>query len=311
MRAADVPRSGDEQRSARALGASADATRAGSAPRVDVRPAFVRRWSGEQSQDYDDWVAIEEPLSIRVDGVEFATTMRTPGADHDLAVGLLRSEGVIQSRDDLVRVVRMPPLAGERPQTLDVLTLAGSRAKAGWLVDGDTAQGPSRRGTLTTAACGVCARNGIDDLLEHARPVEGTALWGRSVVLALPRLLHSAQPCFALTGGLHAAAIVDSRGQLGCVREDVGRHNAVDKVLGFWLLARRGSARDHALVVSGRASFELVQKASVLGVSLLASVSAPSSAAVALAAQLNLTLVGFVRGARFNVYAHGGRIHGR
>jgi FdhD protein len=280
---------------------------------VDVRTVEVpiERLRGDASRAGVDAVAVEEPLEIRVQlgahapGTRrtLSVTMRTPGGereDAELAVGLLVSEGVVRGLDDVVDARRCGPDARPAPNTIRV-TLAGSADLSSM----------SRRG-VTTSACGVCGKTSLDALRPTpawALPPDAPSL-EPSVIHGLGAALRDAQEVFDRTGGLHAAALFDAGGALQSLREDVGRHNAVDKVVGAQLLAGRLPAHDRLLFVSGRASFELVLKAVMAGIPALAAVGAPSSLAVSLAAESGLTLLGFVRDGRFNVYAGGHRLSG-
>ncbi len=257
--------------------------------------------SGEGLAPRVDEVAIEAPLEIRLrdpDGEvrPVSITMRTPGEDGELAAGFLYGEGMLRGRGDLV------DLAQVDEEAVVVTRAAGAPA-------------PDRlaRGAITTSACGVCGKSSLEAL---AAPPPGPLTPGAprlpaALVPTLPARLRTAQPTFAATGGLHAAGLFDAEGALLLAREDVGRHNAVDKVVGALLLAGALPARAGILVVSGRASFELVQKAIMAQIPILAAVGAPSSAAVALAAGAGLTLLGFVRDGRFNVYTGPERIDHR
>lgn len=273
---------------------------------------------GELASERFDALAVEEPLEIRVRGaseppISFVTTMRTPGADEDLVAGLLVSEGVLEARDDLLALERPsdPRVDPELRENVLVATLApAARARVGGLV----------RGTLMGSACGVCGRTTIEDVLRTARgrPAPGAGAPTRGpefaiaydVLVGLPDRLRAAQSVFAATGGLHAAALFDASGAVIEVREDVGRHNATDKVLGARWRAGAWPVADAVLLVSGRAGFEIVQKAVVAGVKVVVSVSAPSSLAVELAESAGVTLVGFLRERRCNVYAHPARVRG-
>ena len=239
-----------------------------------------------------DSLAVEEPLEIRVDAVPLAVTMRTPGHDFELAAGFLLTEGLVASASDIRRIAYCTG-AGSRPEpnVLNVEASLTDRAKA--------------RTFLTTSACGVCGKRSIEDVSVRAPyEVEADPLTVPGSTLAeLPDRLREAQRVFARTGGLHAAGLFDGDGRLVCVREDVGRHNAFDKVIGWAALEGRLPLRSHILLASGRASFELTQKALVAGVPLVASVSAPSTLAVELAESAGMTLVGFLRGPKMNVYA--------
>jgi len=249
-----------------------------------------------------DDVAVEEPLEIRVAGDTFAVTMRTPGHDRQLAIGLLFAEGVIASIDDVGAVAHCGRSGDEgRENTIDVIPAPGARLS----FPDDAAP---RRGTLTTSACGVCGRRTIDDLLARTGPVaEGPSVTAAAILDAMDAL-RAGQPLFDRTGGCHGAALATFAGEHVASFEDVGRHNAVDKVVGEMWLRRAVPLAGHVLVVSGRASFEIVQKAALAGVPVVASVSAPSSLAVELAQRTRVTLAGFARGDAMNVYACADRI---
>jgi FdhD protein len=251
----------------------------------------------------EDSVAVEEPLEIRLgyeDAGERRTrsvsiTMRTPGHDEDLAAGFLYTESIVRSPDDIAII---KPCDGDNTIRVEL--------EDGVDVDLDRLQ----RHFYTSSSCGVCGKASLDALratgLEPAPAIP--AQFSREILLAAPGRLRAMQRTFEETGGLHAAAAFGSDGELLVVREDVGRHNAVDKVIGALFRRARLPARDLGLMVSGRASFELMQKTAVAGMPLLAAVSAPSSLAVALAREFNMTLVGFLRGDTFNVYAGEERI---
>ena len=241
-----------------------------------------------------DRLAVEEPLALRIRGETLAVTMRTPGDDFDLAVGFLLAEGVVAAADQIIGLSACADDAGDN--VLDV-EVTGVREVV------------PRRFTVTSA-CGLCGSASVDAVRARLPwDVAGDAVrLDPGVLASLPPRLRERQVAFERTGGLHAAGLVDPAGTLVCVREDVGRHNAVDKVVGW--AARRGALplRAHVLVVSGRASFELVQKALLAGVPALVAVSAPSSLAVDLARAAGMTLAGFVRGDRLTVYAGAERI---
>jgi FdhD protein len=254
---------------------------------------------GQSANRHPDTLAGEEPLELRVGGRSLAVTMRTPGADFDLAAGFLVSEGVISRTEDLV-AMRYCAGTGDdglnRYNVLD-LTLAGGVAPP----DNSVA-----RAFFTTSSCGLCGKASIDAVrTRSAFQVRDDPLRATPALLAsLPDRLRSAQKVFEKTGGLHAAALFDGEtGELLVLREDVGRHNAVDKVVGWALRESRIPLRGTILLVSGRASFELVQKAIMAGIPLLCAVSAPSSLAVDLAEEAGMTLVGFLRGPSMVVYA--------
>jgi FdhD protein len=234
-----------------------------------------------------DEVAVEEPLEIRVDGEALAVTMRTPGHDEELALGFLHGEG-------LIGTARRPagPTADLAANVVDVA--------------GPLLRRPAARRFYTTSSCGVCGRGALDEVAVHAPQASPGPVVARALLAALPERLR--QPGFARTGGLHATGLFDADGALLCVREDVGRHNAMDKVIGRALLDGMLPLTDRILCVSGRLSFELVQKAAVAGAPILVGVGAPTSLAVDLAADRRLTLAGFARGDRVNVYAGDERI---
>lgn len=252
-----------------------------------------------------DAIAVEEPLEIRIAGDPFATIMRTPGEDHALAVGFLHSEGIIHDLADLGRVFHCGrPSDPGYGNLLDVAPGPGS-ALAPELA------GATRRGTVIASACGVCGRERIDDLIAHLGRVESQARVSAATVSASVEQLRERQSAFAHSGGMHGAMACGASGEVLAVSEDVGRHNAVDKVIGKLLYAgqlSRHVAEAVLLAVSGRTSFEIVQKAAAARVPVVVSVSAPTSLAIDLARALGVTLVGFTRDGAFNVYAHVERI---
>jgi FdhD protein len=266
----------------------------------------VRVFGDGEDFEREDSLAVEEPLRIAVRSasapapVAFATTMRTPGGDEDLAAGLLFTEGALETPADLLSLAPGESREAGRRENTIVATLAPPAFERARRL---------RRETVIGSACGICGSDSIEEAVAR-RP--RTALGGfripREVLFALPERLRARQSVFAATGGLHGAALFDGGGAVLEVREDIGRHNATDKVIGAAF--RRGALPLSAtvLLVSGRAGFEIVQKASGAGIPVVASVSAPSSLAVALADAVGITLVGFLRGRRFNVYAHRDRI---
>ncbi len=254
-----------------------------------------------------DLLAAEEPLGIRVDGTALTMTMRTPGDDVELAAGFLVGEAIVRGRDD---IAAMKVCDGTSCGHLD-----HSAQEIGNMVDvalgpGATVSAGARRSFMTTSACGVCGKTSIDDIrvLPRAPLSADATAFAPAVLATLPGRLRAAQRVFSATGGLHAAGLFTATGELLAVREDVGRHNAVDKVVGWALLRDKLPLTGCALLVSGRASFELVQKAVLAGVPLLAAVSAPSSLAAELAEEAGLTLVGFLRGQSMNVYTGAHRV---
>lgn len=249
-------------------------------------------------RSFEDVVAVEEPLEIRISGETLAITMRTPGNDRELVLGFLLAEGVIASAADVSTVTHCGKVgAEERENTIDVTLAPGVRPP----IDDETGL-LARRGTITTSACGVCGRRSIDDLLGAAEPILPGARVPASTVLAAVAGLRDRQPVFAETGGCHAASLVAFDGAVRGTFEDVGRHNAVDKVIGAEVLAGRATLAGHVLVVSGRSSFEIVQKAFRARIPVVAAVSAPSSLAIALADRTGVTLAGFVRGRGMTIY---------
>lgn len=237
-------------------------------------------------------------MEIRVGGRSLAVTMRTPGNDIDLLHGFLLTEGVIADRDDISSARYCDGVDDEGRNTYNVLDVA--------LAEGVAAPDPSvERNFYTTSSCGVCGKASLDavKLVSNYSPAEDQVSVSAAVLSSLPDTLRASQKVFGSTGGLHAAALFTADGELLVLREDVGRHNAVDKVVGWAVQDGRIPLTGYVLMVSGRASFELVQKAVMAGVPVLAAVSAPSSLAVDLAAEAGVTVVGFLRGSTMNVYS--------
>jgi FdhD protein len=277
-----------------------------------ARPAApglrVRKWNAGEWSDAPDAVVTEEPLQLMLDGQNLSVVMRTPGEDVELAAGLLFAEGVIRSRDD-IRAIRISAESGES----DVRVAVDASILESNTIDVLLASEPRRRperSMLASSACGVCGAVMIDDLKRDLAVLPPGPAVDAAVLPVLVERLRSGQGVFERTGGLHAAGLFDAAGGLVCMREDVGRHNAVDKVVGRMLLDGRVPLRDSILVVSGRAGYEIVQKSITAGIPVLAAVGAPSSLAVALAREFHQTLVGFLRGERFNVYAAPDRLTG-
>jgi len=255
-------------------------------PPYSAARADVLRLPGGETEP--DQLAVEEPLEIRVGGEAIAVTMRTPGHDEELALGFLRSEGI-------------PALAARLPADLAANTVEVE-------VEAGVDLGRLRRNFYTSSSCGVCGKGALEAVAVEAPRIEGDLHVGAALVAELPERLRAAQPTFAATGGLHATGLFDAEGTLLCVREDVGRHNAMDKAIGRAFLDGLLPLSDKLLCVSGRLSFELVQKAAVAGCPILVAVGAPSTLAVELARDRGVTLCGFVRGGRVNVYTEPGRI---
>jgi len=256
----------------------------------------VVRVDAERATDASDLVAAEVALEVRLQGEPFAVIMRTPGADRDLAAGFLFTEGVIRGPGDLARVEET-----ESPDVINV-RLAPQRAE---IVPELLGQ---RRNVAMNSSCGMCGRRTLESLNVSGPRLPVAWQITRDTVLGLPGRLRPAQEVFAETGGLHAAGLFSVLGDLEMSAEDVGRHNAVDKVIGRMLQRARLPLGESVLFVSGRSSFEIVQKAFVAGIPFVAAVSAPSSLAIELARETGITLLGFVRGDRFNVYSHADRV---
>lgn len=257
----------------------------------------IAAFSDDATTLRDDAVAIEEPLEIRVCGRAVSVTMRTPGHDEALALGFLLTEGIIKSHADVVEAT----IRGGRSNTVDIT-----------LTD-EAALGLPKlaRSFYVASSCGICGKTSADAVrTAHGVDLDDDMTLEAALVVDLPRRLREHQDVFDTTGGLHAAGLFDAVGGAICVREDVGRHNAVDKIVGHAFLAKQLPLRGHVLVVSGRASFELVQKAAMANIPVLVAVGAPSSLAIDLAEDVNMTLIGFVRGNRFNVYAGEERVRG-
>ncbi|MEP7010157.1 MAG: formate dehydrogenase accessory sulfurtransferase FdhD [Acidobacteriota bacterium] len=269
-------------------------------------PTELVRVAGMASETRDDALATEEPLEIRLLWGEdrkttVAVTMRTPGADAELSLGFLFAEGVIRSEADVVALSAGDHSAeAETEANVVEVTLAQG-------LEPDLA--PLDRHFFSNSACGVCGKAALEGLaLRVERPAGSGPRVDREVIAALPDRLRAAQGLFDATGGLHAAALFDASGQLLSVREDVGRHNALDKLVGASLRAGELPWSDRIVLVSGRSSYEILQKSLAAGVPIVCAVSAPSSLAVELALRFGVTLVGFLRGDRFNVYAGAGRL---
>jgi FdhD protein len=267
-----------------------------------VRTVDVVRVRGSRRAAEPDSAATEEPLEVRLHGQPFAVIMRTPGADRELAAGFLLAERVISGADDLGTIAHCTDPAADHPENIvDVTLVNGSAAAVDRLLAG-------RRQVTTNASCGMCGRRTIESLGADAAPLRAAWSVPAAAILALPAQLRARQAVFDETGGLHAAGLFTRDGRLVDVAEDIGRHNAVDKVIGRMLMREALPLSDHLLCVSGRTSFEIVQKALLAGIPILAAVSAPSSLAIELAEEYGVTLAGFIRGDGFNIYAHPERI---
>jgi FdhD protein len=266
------------------------------APKVQVRKWGSGRWT-----DSPDAVVTEEPLQLMLDGEPLSVVMRTPGNDIELALGLFHSEGIIKTLDE-VRGIR---ISAEAEETEAGLTVDASIVESN-AIDIQLKGKPRRRperSMMSSSACGVCGAVLIEDLRRDLATLPVGMTVNPTLLPGLAERLRSGQSVFDRTGGLHAASLFSGQGALICLREDVGRHNAVDKVIGRLLLDGRLPGAGTILVVSGRAGYEIVQKSITAGIPIVAAVGAPSSLAVALASEFNQTLVGFLRNERYNVYA--------
>jgi FdhD protein len=264
----------------------------------------VSEWNDGELRRKDDYLAAEEPLEIRLGDEPMSVTMRTPGHDLELAAGFLFTEGLVQQRNQLT-ALEIP--AQENGSQDGSRTGNVVQVRISWDAAPDMEK--MRRNFFAASSCGICGKASIEAIRARnlTTPNPDFRL-DAEVLLRLPQKLRSAQDVFERTGGLHAAALFDPRGELLVLREDIGRHNAVDKVIGWALLENRVPISDSVLLVSGRGGFEIIQKAIVAGLPLVASVSAPSSLAVQLARELRLTLIGFLRGTRFVIYSGEERI---
>jgi FdhD protein len=270
-----------------------------------LTPVPVQRIGRDREDAIQDFAAVEEPLEVRLHGRSFAVIMRTPGDDRALTAGFLLSEGVVTGAADLGAVEHCKhPDHPEVHNIVDVYLLGQAASGLARVLD-------ERRNIVTNSSCGMCGRVTIESLQKRLRPVDVAWTMARDVVAALPERLRERQITFAETGGLHAAGLFRHDGEFELMAEDVGRHNAVDKVVGAMVLADRLPLGEYALVVSGRTSFEIVQKAWVAGIALVCAVSAPSSLAIELAQEAGITLLGFVRDGGFNVYSHPHRIEAK
>ncbi len=269
-----------------------------------VRPVRVLRVSDGIGTEADDHVAAEEPLEVRVNNAPFAVIMRTPGQDIPLTAGFLLAEDVVRTAGEIAAIECCDDVEDEaRGNVLNVTVTGDAAARVHERIG-------ERRQIITTAACGLCGRRTIESIRARISSVGGHWSVPAGVVTGLPGALRAAQSAFDRTGGIHASALCDLQGRVRFAAEDVGRHNALDKIVGRALLDGLVPLDDTLLVVSGRSSYELVQKALLAGVPLVAGVSAPSSLAVELARETRITLCGFVRDGSMNVYTHPHRIAG-
>ena len=266
------------------------------------KPVDVSRVTPDGLREARDVVAVEEPLEIRLHDRAFAVIMRTPGADRQLAAGFLLAEGVILTDEDLGAVEHcVHPDQRHAHNVVNVFLRGRAATSVPALLE-------ARRNVVANSSCGMCGRVTIESLRQRAAPLALTQTFTRAAVQAMPDRLRERQPLFDDTGALHAAAIFTVSGECLAVAEDVGRHNAVDKVVGEMLLASRLPMTGCALAVSGRTSYEIVQKAWLAGLEVVCAVSAPSSLAIELAYEAGITLIGFARGDSFNIYSHAERV---
>ena len=263
-------------------------------PGIGSEKIIRRKRDGELEYQPDD-LTVEEPLEIRIGRKTLATTMRTPGHDEELAAGFLVSEGIVRNAEQIARISR-PAEAVNRENIIVVELARGMKLKL---------SSATRFGTISTS-CGICGKSSIAAIRQNFPPIASaqTVRINIETLLSLPQLLEGEQGDFARTGGIHAAGIFDLNGAAKVVREDIGRHNAVDKAIGRAFLDRLLPLDRHVLLVSGRASFEIMQKALSAGIPIVASVSAPSTLAMNFARESNQTLVGFLRPPSFNIYSH-------
>jgi FdhD protein len=267
--------------------------------RDEVRERRALKWHGGATSERTEALAVEEPLEIRLAGRRFTLTMRTPGHDEELAAGFLFAEGFINDATELGEIRRVRGRKGApEPNAIDIVLN----------VPADGLRARLKRNFVMSSSCGVCGKTSIDSIRRRVAPPADSARVAPATLLALSQKLREGQRVFAATGGLHGAAIFSLDGSMLAIREDVGRHNAVDKVIGFALTNAMVPLARHIMMVSGRLSFEIVQKAAAAGVPILAAVSAPSSLAVELAQEIGTTLVGFLRDGSFNIYTRPDRI---
>lgn len=267
---------------------------------MSTAPVAVHRWTGGALAPAEpDRVAIEEPLEIRVGGRSVAVTMRTPGYERELAAGFLLTEGVIRATTDLLDVLICRDLPeGQEGNVVDALLAKADAVDYARLT----------RHVFSASSCGLCGKATLDAVIQTFPPVSAGPTFSAAMLGSLPAQLREAQPGFSASGGLHASALFDGNGKLLCAREDVGRHNALDKLIGWALLGRKLPLRDCILLVSGRVSFELMQKALAAGIGIVAGIGAPSTLAVECAKRGNQTLIGFLKPDRMNVYSGSERL---
>lgn len=268
-----------------------------------MRPALqatIARYRNGSFVEKADDLAAEEPLEIRIEGQSVAVLMRTPGHDRELAAGFLVTENIVQSADEFFEIT----VCGENAAGSDETNVVNVTLKNPARFDAKKFS----RNLVSSSSCGICGKASIDAITKQFAPIDSTLKISGSLLLDLPARLSAAQKTFQLTGGLHACALFEENGTLLALREDVGRHNALDKLIGHGLFENRLPLNRQILLLSGRVSFEMVQKALAAGIAIIAAISAPTSLAVEFARSNNQTLVGFLRGNEMNVYAGSERI---
>ncbi len=267
----------------------------------------MTHWQGNEWQQREDQLTVEEPFEVRIDQRSLAVIMRTPGHDHELAMGFLFTEGVIRQPGDVLTIEDATEADGLPLANVVNIVLRHNQQQDVPLPPGHTSA--FERHFAVSASCGLCGKNSIADLMVTTSPLQVDDMRiPSSIIYDLPAQLRTAQTVFTHTGGLHAAGLFSHSGELLLLREDVGRHNAVDKLIGHGLLNGTFPYSRHILMVSGRTSFEIIQKALLARISCIAAISAPSSLAVELANQAGVTLIGFLRDQSMNVYTHAERI---
>jgi FdhD protein len=265
----------------------------------------VNSWHDQEQRQREDLLTVEEPFEIRIAGRSLAVIMRTPGNDAELAMGFLFTEGIIQSAQDVVKIEDALDADGLPMANVVNVVLSNTHQSGNMQVQA----GAFERHFAVSSSCGLCGKNSIADLMCSTPPLETDTLRIPAATLyELSERLHAEQAVFSHTGGLHAAGLFSQEGELLLLREDVGRHNAVDKLIGYGLLHNTYPYNKHILLVSGRTSFEILQKALLARIPCVVAISAPSSLAVELAASSGITLVGFLRGHSMNAYTHPERI---
>ena len=272
------------------------------ADRDTVRSAQVVRYRrGESLPDQPDEVAIEEPLEIRIEGKSIAVVMRTPGHDRELTAGFALTEGIIRARSDIFEITScLTTNRPERGNIIEITLTDPTKFDAAKLT----------RHVFSSSSCGICGKATIEAAMQQFPPIRKSPRFKAEILLKLPEKLAAAQETFQRTGGLHACGLFDWDGDLLLLREDVGRHNALDKVIGDQLMANHLPLGECVLLLSGRVSFEMTQKALAAGIAMIAAISAPTSLAIEFARASNQTLIGFLRGETMNVYAGPERICG-